>query len=328
MPNRSERSFRVVVTRKWPVEVERELQARFDAVLNPDDRLFSARELRHALRTADAVCPTITDAINPDILAGIPIKAKILANYGVGCDHIDLDAARSKGLVVTNTPDVLTDDTADIAIALMLMVARRAGEGERLVRRKAWHGWTTDFMTGTKVSGKTLGLIGIGRIGRAVATRGRFGFGMNIAFYNPGRVEEHFITRHNAKVCDSVEEVLRVSDFVSLHCPGGGSNHHLLNEERLRCMRPEAILINTARGDVLDTNALITVLEEGAIAGAGLDVYENEPEVPEALLAMENVALLPHLGSATRETRIAMGMKVIENLQAFLEGKDPPDRIA
>lgn len=318
---------RVILTRKWPDAVESRMLDLFDVTLNPSDIPFSFKQLQQALMDADAVCPAVTDTISAEVLAVEPLKTRILANYGVGYNHIDIAAANSKGIIVTNTPDVLTDCTADIAIMILLMLARRGGEGERLIRNGMWKGWSTGFMTGARVTGKTLGIIGMGRIGRAVAKRACFGFGMKIIYYNPGQVEDSFIRPMNARACASIDEVLAGADFVSLHCPGGDANFHLMDETRLRQMQRTAFLINTARGNIVDESALVRALDEGVIAGAGLDVFENEPEILPALLKMENVVLLPHLGSATRETRIEMGMKVVENLVAWFRGDAPPNRV-
>ncbi len=318
---------KVIVTRKWPAAVEEKLKEHFDVQLNEDDIPMTTEQLQQALRTADAVCPTVSDSISAEVLSAEPMNAKILGNFGVGFNHIDLDAAKQNDLVVTNTPEVLTDCTADTAMTLMLMVARRAGEGERQVRNKQWTGWRPTHMMGTKVTGKTLGLIGMGRIARAMAHKAYHGFGMKIIFSDPYPPPEDVVDSLNAEARDSVDEVLQEADFVSLHCPGGKETYHLINSERLALMKPAAFLINSARGDVIDLSALIKALNGGTIAGAGLDVFEGEPAVPDALLAMENVVLFPHLGSATIETRVEMGMRVIENIKAFFDGDEPRDRV-
>lgn len=318
----------VVITRQWPEAAERRLAELFDVQRNESDQPMSAEALRHALCTADAVCPTISDAITAEILTGGGLRARILANYGVGFNHIDLDAARRAGLVVTNTPDVLTDCTADLTMMALLMVARRAGEGERQLRGGEWTGWRPTHLLGRRVSGKTIGIVGFGRIGRAVAHRAHRGFGMRVLVYDPTPPPPDALAAVGAVPCRSLEELLANSDFVSLHCPGGAATRHLLDARRLACMRSDAFLINTARGDVVDENALAAALAAGRLAGAALDVYEREPSVPEALRAMENVVLLPHLGTATVETRTAIGMRVIANLEAFFAGQEPPDRIA
>lgn len=315
---------RIIVTRRWPEKVENELKSFTDAALNETDEVFGPERLKAALKEADAVLCTVTDAMTADILAEAT-QAKLLGNFGVGVNHIDLKAADEAGLTVTNTPGVLTDATADIAMTLLLMAARRAGEGERMVRAHAWSGWGPTQLLGTAVSGKTLGIIGMGRIGRAMAHRCHFGFGMDIVFYNRSPVSNSGIP--GARQLATVEDVLEASDFVSLHCPGGGANRHLINADRLQAMKPTAFLINTARGDVVDEAALASALKAGAIGGAGLDVFEQEPAVHPDLLGLENAVLLPHLGSATRETRVAMGELVIKNLKAFLNGETPPNQV-
>ena len=317
----------VVVTRRLPVPVEERLAAQFDAHLNRDDHPFTAAELQDALRGADALLPTVTDRLNAAVLATEPLRAKILANYGVGFNHIDVNAAKTRGLVVTNTPDVLTDDTADDAVMLMLMVARRAGEGERQVRAGAWTGWGPTHMLGTKVSGKTLGLVGLGRIGRAVARRAHHGFGMRVIFHDPYPPPPAVAAELGAEPKASVDEVLREADFVSLHSPATPETHHLIDARRLALMKRGAFLINTARGDIVDEAALVEALKRGTIAGAALDVFEREPLVPPELRTLENVVLLPHLGSATAETRAAMGLRALENLTAFFAGAPPRDRV-
>jgi lactate dehydrogenase-like 2-hydroxyacid dehydrogenase len=319
---------RVVVTRQLPADVEGQLVREFDAQLNRDDHPFSGAELQNALRTADALLPTVTDKITGDVLSAEPLRAKILANYGVGFNNIDIAAAKARRLIVTNTPDVLTDDTADDAIMLMLMVARRAGEGERHVRSRAWTGWRPTHMMGTKVSGKILGLVGMGRIARAVARRARLGFGMRVLFHDPYPPPPDLVAELGIEPRASVDDVVRAADFVSLHCPATPETRHLMDARRLALMQPGAFLINNARGDVVDEAALIAALRAGTIAGAGLDVYEREPVVSPELLAMENVVLLPHLGSATRETRVAMGVRTLDNLKAFFSGAAPRDRVA
>ncbi|CAN7407991.1 D-glycerate dehydrogenase [Pararhizobium sp. LjRoot255] len=319
---------RILVTRRWPEAVERVLAERFDASFNVSDTAMDAAALAEALRSFDAVLPTVSDRLPASLFDATDIRTKILGNFGVGYNHIDIAAARARGIAVTNTPGVLTDCTADIAMSLLLAVARRAGEGEREVRSGQWAGWRPTHMIGTKVTGKTLGIIGFGRIGKAMAKRCHFGFDMDVVFYNRSKIDTAEASRYGARQMDTVEEVLAAADFVSLHCPGGGENRHLINAQRLAVMKPQALLINTARGDVIDENALIEALENGTIRGAGLDVFEAEPNVPERLRVLDNVLLLPHLGSATEETRTAMGMKVVENVTAFFEGRQPPDRVA
>ncbi len=319
---------KAIVTRRWPEEVERRLTELFDVELNREDRPLSAADLQDALRSADAVLPTVSDRITAEVLSAEPLRCKILGNFGVGFNHIDLAAAKARGIAVTNTPAVLTDCTADLAMTLLLMAARRAGEGERHVRTKAWTGWRPTHMMATKVTGKTLGLLGLGRIGKAMARRAHHGFGMPVLFHDPFPPSADEQKALGAAPCASIEEVLAKSDFVSLHCPATPETRHLMNAERLRQMKRSAILINTARGDVVEETALIQALKAGTIAAAGLDVYEFEPRVSEGLLTLENVVLLPHLGSASRETRVGMGMRVIDNVSAFFAGRTPADRVA
>lgn len=317
----------IVVTRKWPEPVEEELRRRFPSVrLNADDVPLGHEGLRRALEDADVVLPTVSDRLSADLFEP-GIRARFLGNFGVGYNNIDTEAAARAGIVVTNTPGVLTDTTADTAMTLMLMVARRAGEGERELRAGRWSGWRPTHMMGADVTGKTLGILGMGRIGAAMARRAHFGFGMPVVFYDAmEKVADHGVS--SAKRLDTIEDVLSVADFVSLHMPGGGDNQHLIGAERLACMKPTAFLVNSARGDIIDQRALAEALREGTIAGAALDVFENEPEVPQELRELENAVLLPHLGSATLETRTKMGMLVLENLQAFLDGEEPPCRVA
>ncbi|MGH3870817.1 MAG: 2-hydroxyacid dehydrogenase [Pseudonocardiaceae bacterium] len=316
----------IVVTRRWPEPVEQELTRRFpDVQLNADDVPLGRDGLCAALQQADVVLPTVSDLLPAELFTG-ELRTRFLGNFGVGYNHIDVDAAVAAGIVVTNTPGVLTDTTADTAMTLLLMVARRAGEGEREVRAGRWTGWRPTHMMGADVTGKTLGIVGMGRIGAAVARRGHFGFGMPVVFYDPVDFEpEHGIP--GARRVGTVEELLGLADFVSLHLPGGGANTHLIDAARLARMKPTAFLVNSARGDVIDADALVKALRAGTIAGAGLDVYEGEPDVPEALRELENAVLLPHLGSATLETRTAMGMLVLDNLQDFLAGREPSCRV-
>ncbi len=319
---------KVIVTRRWPEAVETRLAEVFDVRLNESDRPMSQDQLRAAFTEADAVFPTVSDRIDAAVLGAEPLKAKLCGNFGVGFNNIDTEAATARGLTVTNTPGVLTDATADLAMTLLLAVARRAGEGERHLRNGEWTGWRPTHMMGTQITGKTLGLIGFGRIGRALAARAHFGFNMDVLFhdpYPPGAADAKAL---GATACGSIEVVLERSDFVSLHTPGGADTRHLMNAERFARMKAGAYLINTSRGDVIDEAALVQALQSGAIAGAGLDVFEGEPKVTPRLVEMENVVLLPHLGSATLETRVAMGMTVLKNAQAFFAGEAPPNRVA
>ena len=320
---------KVLLTRKWPAGAEAKAKELFDVTLNEDDHKMSVEELKDAMRNYDAVCPTVSDfQINADILNVEDRRVKILANFGVGFNNIDTEAAKAAGVVVTNTPEVLTDCTADIAMGLLLSVSRRIGEGERLVRNKEWDGWCPTHFLATKVTGKKLGFIGFGRIAQAVAQKAHFGFGMEISFYDPYPPKQEIIDKFSATKFDTVEEVLAGADYVTLHCPGGGSNTNLMNAERFAVMQNHAFLINTARGDVVDEPALVQALKDGEIAGAGLDVFAKEPTVTEDLLSMDNVVLLPHLGSATTETRVAMGLRSLGNLEEYFSDKEPGDRVA
>jgi lactate dehydrogenase-like 2-hydroxyacid dehydrogenase len=270
----------------------------------------------------------VTDKITAEVLGVEPLRAKMIANFGVGFNNIDVAAAKAAGIAVSNTPDVLTDATADLAMTLLLMVARRGGEGERHLRAGHWTGWRPTHMLGRMVSGKTLGLIGMGRIARAVAKRAHHGFGMRVLYTDPYPPPPEVAKELGAEQRATIEEVLAQSDFVSLHCPATPETRHLMNGVRLAKMKPSAYLINTARGDVVDEAALIEALTKGWLAGAGLDVFEREPQVSAGLLSMENVVLLPHLGSATEETRVAMGMRALENLRLHFAGSPLRDRVA
>lgn len=318
---------RVLITRRWPKAVETALRSRYDLVVDHTDRALSDAELSAAFDDFDAVCPTVTDRLTAAIIGPTPRRARMLGNFGVGYSHIDIEAARGAGITVTNTPDVLTDCTADLTMTLLLMLARRAGEGERIVRRGAWTGWRPTQLLGRQVSGKTLGIIGFGRIGQAVARRAHAGFNMTVVFHNRSAVSPDIAAGCGATALDSVEAVLECADFVTLHCPGGAGTRHLIDATRLARMRPGTMLVNTARGEVVDQSALIEALVDGRLAGAGLDVYDDEPAVPDALKTMDKVVLLPHLGSATEETRTAMGMRVVANLDAFFAGELPPDTV-
>jgi lactate dehydrogenase-like 2-hydroxyacid dehydrogenase len=307
--------------------VEKLLASEFEAELNPEDRPFSPAELERAMAEADVVCVTVTDDMNADVLLAPERRARLVVNFGVGFNHIDMEAARRAGIQVTNTPGVLTDCTADLAMTLLLMAARRAGEGERELRSGHWSGWRPTHLLGTKVSGKTLGIVGAGRIGTATARRAHFGFGMRILLTSRSPVETSLLEELQAQALE-LDELLQRADFVSLHCPSTPETRHLIDARRLALMGPEAMLINTARGDVVDEGALVTALGTGVIAAAGLDVYEREPQVAPALTGLENVVLLPHLGSATEETRTAMGMRALANLRAFAAGDPLPDLVS
>lgn len=318
---------RVFLTRRWPHSVEEAIAKEFDVTLNEDDTPLSLANMRTVLETYDAALVTVTDKLQEDTFKNLKTKIKIIANYGVGFSHIDINAAQAAGVVVTNTPDVLNDCTADIAITLLLMTARRAGEGEREVRKGEWTGWRPTHMIGTSVTGKTLGIIGFGRIGQAVARRAHFGFGMRIIVQSRSAVDQDILNETDAVQVDVIEDLLPNCDFVSLHCPGGVANRHLINAKRLALIKPSGILINTARGEVVDEAALARALKSGGIAGAGLDVFEAEPAVHAGLLQCENAVLLPHMGSSSRETRVAMGMRALANLRQCFAGNIPDDLV-
>jgi lactate dehydrogenase-like 2-hydroxyacid dehydrogenase len=313
----------VRLTRRLPAIVERELAAEFEVRLNEADVPLGADGLREALATADAVLCTVTDRIDAGVLGG-DLRARLLANFGVGHEHIDVAAAAARGVVVTNTPGVLTEATAELTLMLMLMVARRAGEGERELRGGRWSGWRPTHMVGRPATGRTLGIIGMGRIGRAVARSAHLGLGMRIEYVTRSEVSVDGVP---AERLESVDALLARSDFVSLHCPSTPETRHLIDARRLALMRPGAYLINTARGDIVDETALAEALRVGRIAGAALDVYEREPSVTPGLLDLENVVLLPHLGSATDAARVAMGRRAHANLRAFLRGDPVPDPV-
>ena len=319
---------RVLVTHSWPRACEERLRADYDVDLAPHPRALDAEAIQQALARYDAILPTITDDLSAGVFEATPLRCRFIGNFGVGFNHIALESARQKGITVTNTPDVLTDCTADLVLLLILMSARRASEGERILRDGQWTGWNPTQLLGTQVSGKTLGLVGFGRIAKATARRAHFGFGMNILVSARRPLAEEDLANCRGVQVASLEALMAASDFVSLHCPGSPENRHLINRDRLALMKPEAILINTARGDVVDTLALIEALRNGTIRGAGLDVYEGEPHFNPDLLSVDHLTLLPHLGSATVETRTAMGMRAIDNLDAFFRGEIPRDRIA
>lgn len=317
----------VLVTRRWPEAVEARLMDHYEVTLNRADRPLTPTDFREALQRFDAVLPTVTDKIGAEALDVGRAQTKIIGNYGVGYSHICEASARDLGVTVTNTPDVLSECTADIAMTLLLMVARRAGEGEREVRAGRWTGWAPTHLIGTKVSGKTLGIVGFGRIGQEMAKRTHHGFGMEILVQNRSRVAPEVLARYNARQVDSIDELLPQCDFVSLHCPGGAANRHLINSRRLDLMKPNGFLINTARGEVIDEFALTQALMFETIGGAALDVFDGEPRISADLMQCDNLVMLPHLGSATLEAREAMGFRVLDNLNDFFEGRVPRDRV-
>ena len=319
---------KIVVTRKWPAAIEAKLMDLYDVQLNPTDKPMTVDELKGAMKTADALLSTVTDPLSAEIFGVVGKTVKIVGNFGVGYNNIDINAAKKNNVVVTNTPGVLTDCTADIAMLLLLTSARRGSEGDRLVRQQQWTGWSPTQLMGTKVTGKILGLIGFGRIGQAMAKKAHHGFDMKIIYYTPRAPAQEVIDDLQATRCESIEELLSLADFVSIHCPGGEANRHLINTQALQLMQPSAHLINTARGDIVDSKALIKALKENWIAGAGLDVFEGEPNIDPGFLELDNVSLLPHIGSASHETRMAMGNRVLDNINAFFAGEQPGDRVA
>jgi glyoxylate reductase len=316
----------VVVTRKLPDVIETRLMELFDARLNLDDQPFQPDQLRAALADAHVLVPTVTDRLDAAALAAAGPNLKLIASFGTGVDHIDLAAAKARGITVTNTPGVLTEDTADMTLALILAVGRRLGEGERLVRSGRWTGWSPTSMLGVRLSGKRLGIVGMGRIGTAVAHRAR-AFGLSIHYHNRRRVDPALEAELEATYWESLDQMLGHMDVVSVNCPHTPATYHLISARRLRRLRPHVIVVNTSRGEVIDEQALIRALYAREIAGAGLDVYAHEPHVDPKLLELDNVVLLPHIGSATTEGRIAMGEKVIVNIRTFIDGHSPPDRV-
>lgn len=316
--------MRLLVTRRMTAAAERAIRQAFDARFRDDTAPLTEAEAVAALRDNDAVMPTLGDPFNAAVLGTPDRRARVLANFGAGFNHIDVGAARAAGIVVTNTPDVVTDATADIALTLILMCARRAGEGERLVRAGRWTGWHPTQMLGMHVTGRTLGIIGMGRIGQAIARRCHFGFGMPVIFHNRSIVAGLDLPAQQVTLPD----LLAQADIMVTAVPGGGSTRHLVGAAELAAVKPGAILVNIARGDVVDEAALIAALDAGQLAGVGLDVYEREPLVPQALIAREDVVLLPHLGTATEEVRTDMALRALANLTAFSRGEAPPDRVA
>ena len=310
----------IFVTRRWPHAAEEALKKYFNPTFNEQDVPLTTAQIAAGFASHDALAPTVSDQITADIIsAGAAGSGRLIANYGVGVNHIDLSAAASAGLAVSNTPGVLTDATADLALTLMLAVSRRVGEGERELRAGEWHGWRPTHLMGRSLSGKTLGISGMGRIGKAVAHRAALGFGMKIIFFNRSKVTD--ITDYDAKQIDDLDALCTQSDFLSLHCAASADTFHILNEYRLQRMPAHAYVINTARGDVIDEAALVRALHNGSIGGAGLDVFQGEPDIHPDILTAPNTVLLPHLGSATVETRTAMGLKVVKNARAFFAGE-------
>jgi glyoxylate reductase len=316
----------VIVTRKLPDAIETRMMELFDTRLNLDDTPLTQGQLVAAVQQADVLVPTITDRVDAAVLAQAGPRLKLIASFGTGVDHIDIASARTRGITVTNTPAVLTEDTADMTMALILATSRRLAEGERLIREGKWTGWGPTFMLGHRLWGKRLGIVGMGRIGQAVARRGR-GFGLSIHYHNRRRAQEDVEQELEATFWESLDQMLARVDIVSVNCPHTPATYHLLSARRLKLLRPHCVIVNTARGEVIDEDALTRMLINREIAGAGLDVFEHEPAVSPKLLKLDNVVLLPHMSSATIEGRIDMGEKVIINIKTFADGHRPPDRV-
>jgi len=316
----------VIVTRKLPEQVETRMRELFDARLNLDDTPMTAAQLADAMATADVLVPTITDHIDAGLIAKAGPNLKLIANFGAGVDNIDVQAASNRGIMVTNTPGVLTEDTADMTMALILAVPRRLVEGVAALEENRFRGWSPNWMLGNRLQGKRLGIVGMGRIGQAVARRAR-AFGLQIHYHNRKQVGPDIEQELEATYWDSLDQMLARMDIVSVNCPHTPATYHLLSARRLKLMKPSAYIVNTARGEVIDENVLALMLEKGELSGAGLDVFENEPAVNPKLLKARNVVLLPHMSSATIEGRVDMGEKVIVNIRSLVDGHKPPDRV-
>ena len=316
----------VIVTRKLPDAIETRMMELFDVRLNLDDEPFSRARMVEAVQAADVLVPTVTDRIDAGILEQASDKLRLIASFGTGVDHIDVAAARARGMTVTNTPGVLTEDTADMTMALLLAVPRRLVAGERLMRAGQWRGWSPTSMLGNRIHGKRLGIVGMGRIGQAVARRAR-GFGLSIHYHNRRPVHAEIEAELEATYWDNLDQMLARMDIISINCPHTPATYHLISPRRLALIQPHAFIVNTSRGEVIDENALVHALQNRNLAGAGLDVFEHEPQVNPKLLELENVVLMPHMGSATIEGRIDMGEKVIINIRAFFDQHAPPDRV-
>ena len=317
---------KVIITRRLPEQVEARLQALFDCELNAEDTPMSADALRAAMQRADVLVPTVTDDINADVIAAAGPKFKMIANFGAGTDHIDVAAAHKQGILVTNTPGVLTEDTADLTMWLILALPRRLVEADKVLRRGEFHGWSPTWMTGRRVRGMHLGIIGMGRIGQAVARRAH-AFGLSVHYHNRREVPRSLAQGLNATYHADLDDMLRAVNIVSINCPSTPQTHHLIDERRLKLLGPQSYIVNTARGDIIDEAALARALKSQVIAGAALDVYEHEPQVHQGLLGLPNVILTPHIGSATFESRHEMGEKVMINIRAMMDAHMPPDRV-
>ncbi|WP_340107159.1 D-glycerate dehydrogenase [Pikeienuella sp. HZG-20] len=326
MQDRPPHRLSVIVTRRLPEPVETRLRELFDVTLNESDTPMDSAQLADAMRRADVLVPTLTDEIDHKILGQAGERLKLIANYGAGFDHIDVETARRRGILVTNTPGVLTEDTADMTMAMILAVPRRIAEGAALIQSGDWAGWSPTALMGRRVSGKRLGILGMGRIGQAVARRAR-AFGMQVHYHNRRRLHGDIEAELEATYWESLDQMLARMDVVSVNCPHTPATYHLLNARRLKLLKPTAYIVNTARGEIVDENALTRMLVRGELAGAGLDVFERAPAVNPKLMAQPNVMLLPHMSSATEEGRIEMGEKVIINIKTFADGHRPPDQV-
>ncbi len=322
----AEKNPTVIVTRKLPDAVETRMTELFDTRLNADDAPMRQAALMEAVKTADVLVPTVTDTIDRAVIEAAGPQLKLIASFSTGVDHIDLDAAHERGIIVTNTPGVLTEDTADMTMALILAVPRRVIEGERMLREGKWTGWSPTWMLGRRIAGKRLGIIGMGRIGRAVAKRAH-GFGLSVHYHNRRQVHPDVEAELEATYWQSLDQMLAHMDIVSINCPYTPATYHLLSARRLKLLKPHAYIVNTSRGEIIDETVLAQMLDNGEIAGAGLDVFEHEPAVNPKLLKLDNVVLMPHMGSATEEGRQEMGEKVIINIRTFADGHKPPDRV-
>ena len=316
----------VVVTRRLPEPVEARLGELFDVRLRQDDTPMTRDELAEALKTADVLVPTITDTIDSGLIGQAGDRLRLIANFGAGVDHIDVATARQRGILVSNTPGVLTDDTADMTMALLLAVTRRIPEGLAAMQKDQWSGWAPTAFLGGRIAGRRLGILGMGRIGQAVARRAA-AFGMQVHYHNRRRLRSETEAELGATWWESLDQMVARMDVISVHCPSTPSTFHLMNARRLKLMKPDAVIVNTSRGEVIDENALTRMLRAGEIAGAGLDVYEHGVDVNPRLRDLTNVVLLPHMGSATRESRIEMGEKVLINIKTFDDGHRPPDQV-
>ena len=317
---------KVIITRRLQDRVEKRMRELFNVNLSDAEYPISRQELLSAVKEADILVPTIGDKIDASILSAASSNLKLIANYGAGYDHIDIKTALQRGIIVTNTPSVLTTDTADMTMALILGVSRRLSEGINFLRSGSWTGWSPTGMLGSRVFGKRLGIVGMGRIGKAVAMRAK-GFGVAIHYHNRHKLHKDIEQSLEATFWDSLDQMLARMDFISINCPHTPATYHLLSGRRLKLLQKHAIVVNTSRGEVIDEIALTNLLENKEIAGAGLDVFENEPAVNKKLISMENVILLPHMGSATAEGRVAMGERVLINIKTFVDGHNPPDRL-